>query len=133
MKNRRGFFSRGRNRYVRVIKCKSLLSINRFLHTPFPASEYYRVLKVREELLHGVLSANLVGFHVYDYIRHFIQAVVQLTSLETTPQGVDATPIGGCVVRCATMPIGIDPKEFVNKLQTDEVNEWVRVGGFVDG
>ena len=43
-----------------------------FLHTPFPASEYYRALKVREELLHGVLSANLVAFHVYDYIRHFL-------------------------------------------------------------
>eukprot|EP00392_Amoebophrya_sp_AT5.2_P013228 g13344.t1 len=92
-----------------------------FLHTPFPASEYYRALKVREELLQGVLSANLVAFHVYDYIRHFLSSVVQLTSLETSPTGVDATPIGGCFVRCATIPIGIEPSIFTLALQEPTV------------
>lgn len=35
-----------------------------FLHIPFPACEEYRMMKVREELLTGLLSANLVAFHV---------------------------------------------------------------------
>ncbi|CAD7966075.1 unnamed protein product [Amoebophrya sp. A120] len=98
-----------------------------FLHTPFPASEYYRALKVREELLHGVLSANLVAFHVYDYIRHFLSSVVQLTSLETSPTGVDATPIGGCFVRCATIPIGIEPSVFSNALLQPDVLEQIQL------
>lgn len=36
-----------------------------FLHIPFPAAELYRMMKVREELLYGLLSANLVAFHVF--------------------------------------------------------------------
>jgi hypothetical protein len=93
-------------------------NIGFFLHTPFPSSESYRVLKVREELLLGLLSANLVAFHVYDYIRHFLSSVIQLTSLETGPQGVDATSIGGSFVKCATIPIGIEPQQFVQALPT---------------
>ena len=34
-----------------------------FLHTPFPSSEIYRALPLREEILRGVLAADLVGFH----------------------------------------------------------------------
>ena len=108
-----------------LLVTRSIVHPSRFLHTPFPASEYYRVLKVREELLQGVMSANLVAFHVYDYIRHFLSSVVQLTSLETTPTGVDATPMGGVLVKCATMPIGIEPRDFSEKLKTSEVQEWI--------
>lgn len=35
----------------------------------------------------GLLCANLVGFHVYDYLRHFISSCVQLLGLENTAQG----------------------------------------------
>ncbi|CAM9542818.1 unnamed protein product, partial [Discosporangium mesarthrocarpum] len=45
-----------------------------FLHTPFPSSEIYRILPVRIPLLQGLLAADLVGFHTYDYARHFISA-----------------------------------------------------------
>jgi hypothetical protein len=31
----------------------------------------YRTLPHREEILRGVLGADLVGFHIYDYARHF--------------------------------------------------------------
>jgi trehalose-6-phosphate synthase len=32
-----------------------------FLHTPFPSSEIYRTLPVREEVLRAVLKADLIG------------------------------------------------------------------------
>lgn len=32
-----------------------------FLHTPFPSSEIYRTLPVREEVLRAVLRADLIG------------------------------------------------------------------------
>lgn len=46
------------------------VKIGWFLHTPFPSSEIWRVLPVRKELLEGVLQADLLGFHTYDYARH---------------------------------------------------------------
>jgi trehalose 6-phosphate synthase len=45
-----------------------------FLHTPFPSSEIYRILPVRNDILLGVLSCDLIGFHTYDYARHFLSS-----------------------------------------------------------
>ena len=58
-----------------------------FLHTPFPSSEIYRTLPVREELLRAVLKADLIGFHTYDYARHFVSACTRILGLEGTPAG----------------------------------------------
>ena len=41
-----------------------------FLHTPFPSAEIYQTLPLRKEILRGVLAANLIGFQIYDYVRH---------------------------------------------------------------
>lgn len=53
-----------------------------FLHTPFPSSEIYRTLPVREEVLRAVLGADLIGFHTYDYARHFISSCTRILGLE---------------------------------------------------
>jgi trehalose 6-phosphate synthase/phosphatase len=43
-----------------------------FLHCPFPSSEMFRAFPMRTELLRGFLNADLVGFHTFDYARHFL-------------------------------------------------------------
>jgi trehalose 6-phosphate synthase len=53
---------------------KKNIKIGFFLHTPFPSSEIYRILPVREDLLIGVLHCDLLGFHTYDYARHFLSS-----------------------------------------------------------
>lgn len=50
------------------------VKIGFFLHTPFPSSEIYRILPVRNEILLGVLHADLVGFHTNGYARHFLSS-----------------------------------------------------------
>jgi len=100
-------------------------NIGWFLHTPFPSAEIYRTLPWRQEIIESLLHANLLGFHVYDYLRHFLSACVQLTSLEISAHSVDATSIGGCIVTCATVPIGITPMDFTDVLQRTSVNEQI--------
>ena len=58
------------------------LQVGWFLHTPFPSSEIYRTLPVREEVLKAVLKADLIGFHTYDYARHFVSACTRILGLE---------------------------------------------------
>ena len=53
---------------------KKNVKIGFFLHTPFPSSEIYRILPVREQLLLGILDCDLIGFHTYDYARHFLSS-----------------------------------------------------------
>ena len=94
------------------------MKIGWFLHTPFPSSEIYRMLPMREALLNGVLAADLVGFHTYDYARHFVSSTSRILGLESTPEGVENN---GSFTRVAAFPIGIDPERFTRALGTDEV------------
>jgi trehalose 6-phosphate synthase/phosphatase len=59
------------------------ISIGYFQHIPFPSFEIFRLLPWRMELLEGILSADLIGFHTYDYQRHFMSCVRRLLGYET--------------------------------------------------
>jgi trehalose 6-phosphate synthase/phosphatase len=76
------------------------------------------MLPVREELLLSVLSADLVGFHTYDYARHFVSACSRILGFEGTPEGVEDN---GNFTRVAAFPIGIDPSRFTQALETERV------------
>ncbi|OEH76096.1 trehalose-phosphate synthase (UDP-forming) isoform 1 [Cyclospora cayetanensis] len=99
------------------------LRIGWFLHTPFPSSELFRLLPYRAELLTGLLSANLLGFHVDSYMRHFFSACVQTLGLEVTDRGVLAAPVGGVYARCAAIPIGIDSDNFIAQASSPQVQK----------
>ncbi|KAK6592533.1 glycosyltransferase family 20 [Botrytis cinerea] len=86
---------------------KKNVKIGFFLHTPFPSSEIYRILPVRESLLLSVLHCDLIGFHTYDYARHFLSSCSRILETQTTPNGVE---FRGKYVTVAAFPIGIDPK-----------------------
>lgn len=68
------------------------VKIGFFLHTPFPSSEIYRILPVRKEILIGVLHCDLIGFHTYDYARHFLSSCARVLGLSTMPNGAGDCP-----------------------------------------
>lgn len=51
------------------------ITIGFFLHIPFPSYEIFRLLPWREKLLEGMLGADLLGFHTFDYARHFLSSL----------------------------------------------------------
>ncbi|KAI2635856.1 glycosyltransferase family 20 protein [Hypomontagnella submonticulosa] len=96
------------------------VKIGFFLHTPFPSSEIYRILPVREALLEGLLQCDLIGFHTYDYARHFLSSCSRILEAPTTPNGVEYR---GKFVTVGAFPIGIDPDKFVEGLKKPKVQE----------
>lgn len=58
-----------------------MAKIGIFLHTPFPSSEIFRTLWCREDLLRGMLNADQVGFHLFEYARHFLTCCRRLLGL----------------------------------------------------
>ena len=52
------------------------------LHTPFPSSEIFRTIPVRDELLRGMLNADLISFHIFEYARHFLTSCKRMLGLE---------------------------------------------------
>jgi trehalose 6-phosphate synthase/phosphatase len=80
-----------------------------FLHIPFPSFEVFRTLPWRQEILRGLLGADLIGFHTFSYVRYFTRALRHILSLE--PQ-VDRIVLNGRDVRFRAFPMGIDASRF---------------------
>ena len=95
-----------------------------FLHVAFPSSEVFRCVAVRKELLEGMLGANLIGFQIHEYTRHFLQTCSRLLSAEATPDGLQ---LEDRFVDVINLPIGIDPVSLSRHREEDEVKKWLDI------
>eukprot|EP00004_Rigifila_ramosa_P013609 TRINITY_DN3030_c0_g1_i3.p1 TRINITY_DN3030_c0_g1~~TRINITY_DN3030_c0_g1_i3.p1 ORF type:complete len:687 (-),score=150.04 TRINITY_DN3030_c0_g1_i3:22-2082(-) len=98
-------------------------SIGFFLHTPFPSSEIYRMLPVRNEILHGLLSSSLIGFQMFEYARHFLTCCKRLLGLDYNSRrgGFLGLDYFGQEVMVRISHIGIDPNIFEARVRTDMI------------
>ncbi|MES2732002.1 MAG: bifunctional alpha,alpha-trehalose-phosphate synthase (UDP-forming)/trehalose-phosphatase [Bacteroidota bacterium] len=97
-------------------------TIGFFLHIPFPSYEIFRTLPWRKELLYGMLGADFIGFHVYDYVRHFLSALNRILRVE---HSLGRVQLAGRVVDVDSLPMGIDFDKFVNAVREPETIEEV--------
>ena len=88
------------------------LSIGYFQHIPFPSFEIFRLLPYRMEILEGLLGADLIGFHTYDYERHFLSSVRRLTGLDTY---LNQIRYEKRVLKVENFPMGIDYEKYHNR------------------
>lgn len=86
-------------------------TIGFFLHIPYPSYEIFRTFPWREELLHGMLGADLLGFHTYDYERHFLSSVKRILRLDVQFNEISYLDR---VVKVDSFPMGIDYNKFHN-------------------
>jgi trehalose 6-phosphate synthase/phosphatase len=96
------------------------LKIGYFLHTPFPSYELFRCSPNREELLEGMLGADLIGFHTFGYLRHFRSTVLRLLGLESE---MDLIQMETHTTAVGVYPIGINSEKFLNTLQSDACHQ----------
>ncbi|HTY60316.1 MAG TPA: bifunctional alpha,alpha-trehalose-phosphate synthase (UDP-forming)/trehalose-phosphatase [Bacteroidota bacterium] len=99
---------------------QSSAQIGFFLHIPFPSYEIFRLLPStwRKEVLEGVLGADLVGFHTYEYTQHFLQSVLRITGNGNT---LGQILLPERVVRADTFPMGIDYERYAGASSSPEV------------
>ncbi|MBD1261120.1 bifunctional alpha,alpha-trehalose-phosphate synthase (UDP-forming)/trehalose-phosphatase [Maribacter polysiphoniae] len=95
------------------------ISIGFFLHIPFPSFEIFRTLPWREEVLEGLLGADLIGFHTYDYERHFLSSVRRLLGLEVSFNDIY---LNDRIIKVDSFPMGIDYKKFSEAAKEHEKN-----------
>jgi len=88
------------------------VTIGFFLHIPFPSFEVFRILPWRNELIKGVLGADLIGFHTYDYERHFFSSVRRLLGYEISFNQIH---LEDRIVMADAFPMGIDYDKFAEK------------------
>lgn len=98
-------------------------SIGFFLHIPFPSFEIFRLLPNRKEILEGLLGADLLGFHIYDYVRHFTSSVLR-TLGHSIHNGSVMLP--DRVVKADAFPIGIDYEKYRASVESAVVQQEIQ-------
>ncbi len=88
-----------------------------FLHIPYPSYEIFRTLPWRKEILHGILGSDFIGFHTYDYARHFLSAASRILKLD---HSLGRIQLAQRVVEVDALPMGIDYEKFENAVKEAE-------------
>ncbi len=89
------------------------LAIGFFLHVPFPASDLFRIVPGRDELLLGLLGADLVAFQTHGHLQQFRASLQRVLGISSE---MDRVAADGRVVRLEARPIGIAPESFAEEL-----------------
>ncbi|MBA7669605.1 hypothetical protein ES703_77737 [subsurface metagenome] len=94
-----------------------------FLHIPFPSFEMFRLLPWRRQILDGLLGADLVGFHTYDYAQHFLNSVHRLLGYEETMGQIITTDR---IIKADVFPMGIAYEEYSSYARDWRVQREIR-------
>lgn len=101
----------------------SSATIGFFLHIPFPSFEIFRLLPQRKELLNGLLGADVIGFHLYDYAQYFLESCRRLLG---TPSDRGTITHDGRSIKVSSYPIGVDYDKFRKQLKNVDTVETMR-------
>jgi trehalose 6-phosphate synthase/phosphatase len=85
------------------------VTIGFFQHIPFPSYEIFRLIPWREELIHGLFGADLLGFHTFDDVRHFLSAASRLSTAKISDNIIT---IKERQIVVEAFPMGIDDLKF---------------------
>lgn len=97
--------------------------IGYFLHIPFPSSEIFRLLPWKEEILKGLLGSDLIGFHTYSYVRHFLSSVLRILGYH---KEFNEIKLENRTVKAELFPMGIDYKKYSQAPLTKEVKNEIK-------
>ncbi|KAE9016124.1 putative alpha,alpha-trehalose-phosphate synthase [UDP-forming] 9 [Phytophthora rubi] len=110
-----------------IVRKLRAANVGLFLHVPFPSSEVFRTLSMRKELLRGMLNADHIGFHLFEYARHFMSACRRILGLSYEPilRGQLGIDYGGRRVAVTCSHMAIDAQRIEETLASDDVREMV--------
>jgi len=88
------------------------ITIGLFIHIPFPSFELFRLLPWRLDVIEGMLGADLIGFQIYDHVRHFMSSARRLLGVDSVFNQIS---IGERTLKVDVFPKGINYDRFRNK------------------
>lgn len=105
--------------YIRELK--ESCSIGYFHHIPFPPIELFKMLPWRDELLEGLLGADLIGFHTYENVDNFLDSCSGVLNLQNN---INSLKINGRKVLVDVFPMGIDYEKYKSQALDTETKEY---------
>ncbi|XP_054807675.1 probable alpha,alpha-trehalose-phosphate synthase [UDP-forming] 11 isoform X2 [Prosopis cineraria] len=98
-----------------------------FMHNTFPSSEIYRTIPVRDDLLRALLNCDLIGFHTFDYARHFLSCCSRMFGLDyESKRGYMGLDYYGRTVMIKILPAGIHMGQLESVFSLSETAEKIK-------
>lgn len=94
--------------------------VAQFWHIPWPNREVFRVFPWKEELLHGLLGNDLLGFHIRYHCQNFLDTVDRNIEAKVDTDRFQITR-NGKTTSIRDFPISIDFEDHSNQSQSTEV------------
>lgn len=94
-----------------------------FLHIPFPSFELLRNLPWRREILQGMLGADLIGFHEFDYVRHFLSSVYRICGHE---HHLSKLVVNDRQIQVDAFPMGINYEKYAEAKTSPAVQKHIK-------
>lgn len=116
---------------------RSKARIGWFCHIPWPPPDTFGILPWREEILEGLLGADILGFHLPEYAEHFRQCVERFTSYRVSRGVIEhrdrkvkmvAAPIGIPVDELQALAIDPDVGREVERIRQSMANRRLILG-----
>lgn len=107
--------------YIRKEMKKTFLS--QFIHIPWPQSEYFNIIPdyMRKAIIEGLLSNNLLGFHIPRYVTNFIQTCEEYVDEVDYNEGIIWH--NGQTTHVKSYPISVDYEGIKEMAGSQEVIE----------
>lgn len=96
------------------------LTIGYFQHIPFPNDEVFRNIPWRDQLLNGLLGADLIAFHTFNDTQHFLNSCAHILGLNIKNSCLHAD---GRTIFIEVFPMGIDYEKFSSLANNTAVRE----------
>lgn len=96
------------------------LKVGFFLHIPFPSYEIIKLIPTgwRNDILEGLVSADVLGFHTKEYLSHFKRCLAYFSSITVNNDKVE---VNGKTCLMKQYPISIDYQNFNEAFDTAPV------------
>lgn len=102
---------------------ESQVTIGFFQHIPFPSYEIFRLIPWREELINGMFGADLIGFHTFDDVRHFLSAASKIVLSKFADNVLN---YNDRQIVVESFPMGIDDLKYASLISKPEVQENIK-------
>lgn len=101
------------------------VAIIHFWHIPWPSYTIFRLCPQYQEILTGLLGADIIGFQTEDDVQAFLTAVEQtFNSSANHRQGTITWQ--GRIVHVKAFPISVDFQDIDQLVQTERIDRWHR-------
>lgn len=99
------------------------VTIGFFQHIPFPSYEIFRLIPWREEIINGMFGADLIGFHTFDDVRHFLSAASKIVLSKFADNVIN---FNDRQIVVESFPMGIDDEKYASLVSKTEVQENIK-------